>query len=149
MERAVPATRRLAPAKCPGVEVGHLRFLAISSTWALVTLPGALVLFGTPLPLGARPPRAAGGWPRGGLGDEGERAVRVDGDFGAGMISPLSLAVLALKALQNSLMLTPCGPSAVPTGGAGLACPAGICILTTALIFFAMASPLMADALSA
>jgi hypothetical protein len=29
-----------------------------------------------------------------------------------GMISPASLAVLALKALQNSMMLTPCWPRA-------------------------------------
>src|SRR5579871_5747254 len=34
--------------------------------------------------------------------------------------------VFALKALQNSMMFTPCGPSAVPTGGAGVAFPAGI-----------------------
>src|ERR1700730_10276720 len=34
------------------------------------------------------------------------------------------------------MMLTPCGPSAVPTGGAGVACPAGSWILTTARIFF-------------
>ncbi len=49
-----------------------------------------------------------------------------------GMIRPSwSLAeVLALNALQNSMMLTPCGPSAVPTGGAGVALPAGICSFT-------------------
>src|SRR6266851_4140232 len=48
-----------------------------------------------------------------------------------GMISPSwSFAdVFALNALQNSMMLTPCGPSAVPTGGAGVALPAGICSL--------------------
>src|SRR5580700_2659738 len=61
-----------------------------------------------------------------------------------GMISPSwSLAeVLALNALQNSMMLTPCGPSAVPTGGAGVALPAGICSLTEPVIFFAMTKPL-------
>src|ERR1700722_17672041 len=64
----------------------------------------------------------------------------------AGMIRPLSFAVFALKALQNSMILTPWGPKAVPTGGAGLAWPAGICILTIALIFFAMAFSLRADA---
>src|SRR6266571_6223581 len=36
------------------------------------------------------------------------------------------------------MMLTPCGPSAVPMGGAGLALPAGICRRTTALTRFAM-----------
>ena len=39
--------------------------------------------------------------------------------------SPMSL-VRALKVLQNSMMLTPCWPSARPTGGAGLAWPPGI-----------------------
>src|SRR4051812_48500288 len=34
------------------------------------------------------------------------------------------------------MMLMPCGPSAVPTGGAGVACPAGIWILTIAANFF-------------
>src|SRR5450432_591264 len=34
------------------------------------------------------------------------------------------------------MMLIPCGPSAVPTGGAGVACPAGIWIFTIAASFF-------------
>src|ERR671936_157524 len=46
--------------------------------------------------------------------------------------------VLALNALQNSMILTPCGPSAVPTGGAGVAFPAGICSFTEPVIFFAI-----------
>src|SRR6266540_30947 len=54
------------------------------------------------------------------------------------MISPSSFAVFALKFLQKSMILTPCGPSAVPTGGAGVAFPAAICSLTIACIFFAM-----------
>src|ERR1700689_4803143 len=36
------------------------------------------------------------------------------------------------------MMLTPCGPSAVPTGGAGVAFPAGICSFTEPVIFFAI-----------
>src|SRR5262245_30743778 len=41
------------------------------------------------------------------------------------------------------MIATPCGPSAVPTGGAGVAWPAGIWILTTARTFFwAMGLPL-------
>ena len=48
------------------------------------------------------------------------------------MISPSSLAVFALKFLQKSMMFTPCGPSAVPTGGAGVALPAEICNFTIA-----------------
>src|SRR6476646_5216650 len=34
------------------------------------------------------------------------------------------------------MMLTPCGPSAVPTGGAGVAAPAWSCTLTSAATFF-------------
>src|SRR5487761_2234924 len=52
-----------------------------------------------------------------------------------------SLAVFALNALQNSMMLTPCGPSAVPTGGAGVALPAGICSFTEPVTFFAITKP--------
>src|SRR5882724_8159236 len=54
------------------------------------------------------------------------------------MISPSSFAVFALKFLQKSMMFTPCGPSAVPTGGAGVALPAAIWSFTIAWIFFAM-----------
>src|SRR2546423_406081 len=43
-----------------------------------------------------------------------------------GKMSPACFWVAALNSLQNAIMLTPRGPSAVPTGGAGLACPAGI-----------------------
>src|SRR5512136_471899 len=41
--------------------------------------------------------------------------------------------VAALYALQNSMMLTPCWPSAGPTGGAGVAAPALIWSLMTAV----------------
>src|SRR6478672_237806 len=44
--------------------------------------------------------------------------------------------VRALKLLQNSMMLTPCWPRAGPTGGEGLALPAGSCNLTYPVIFF-------------
>src|SRR5437588_2048359 len=54
------------------------------------------------------------------------------------MIIPTWPAVRSLYSLQNAIMLTPWGPSAVPTGGAGLAFPAGICSLTTALTRFAI-----------
>src|SRR5512135_2797353 len=52
------------------------------------------------------------------------------------MISPSSFAVFALKALQKSMMLTPAWPSAGPTGGAGVALPAGICNLICPTTFF-------------
>src|ERR1035437_6757628 len=54
------------------------------------------------------------------------------------MIVPACFCVAALNCLQNSMMFTPCCPNAGPTGGAGLACPAGICSLIIPVIFFAM-----------
>src|SRR5438067_13200576 len=48
------------------------------------------------------------------------------------MTVPRCDSVAALYALQKSMMLMPCGPSAVPTGGAGVAAPAWIWIFTTA-----------------
>src|ERR1700674_2233466 len=61
------------------------------------------------------------------------------------MIMPSgSLAVLALNCLTKSMMFTPCGPSAVPTGGAGVAFPAGNCNFTVAWSFFAIGIPLRA-----
>src|SRR5262252_7531826 len=53
------------------------------------------------------------------------------------VISPM-LAVRALKVLQNSIMLTPCCPSAGPIGGAGFAFPAGTWSLIWAVIFVAI-----------
>src|ERR1700742_454283 len=52
------------------------------------------------------------------------------------MTLPRCDSVAALYALQNSMMLTPCWPSAGPTGGAGLAAPALICSLMIAASFF-------------
>src|SRR4030095_4344714 len=54
-----------------------------------------------------------------------------------GMMSPCLSCVRALNDLQNSMMFTPCWPSAGPTGGDGFACPAGHCNLTIATTFFA------------
>src|SRR2546421_12120845 len=56
-----------------------------------------------------------------------------------GRMSPACFWVAALNSLQNAMMLTPRGPSAVPTGGAGVACPAGICNFTNPVTFFAIA----------
>src|SRR3954466_13125404 len=59
------------------------------------------------------------------------------------MMRPFSCAVCALNALQNSMMFTPCWPSAGPTGGAGLAWPPGICSLMSVRTFFALSIPLV------
>jgi hypothetical protein len=45
--------------------------------------------------------------------------------------------VFALKALQNSIMFKPLCPRAGPTGGEGLALPAGICNFNSPANFFA------------
>src|SRR5579863_4987798 len=55
-----------------------------------------------------------------------------------GMTVPFIDSVAALYCLQNSIVWMPCGPRAVPTGGAGVAPPASSWILTTATIFLAM-----------
>src|ERR1700722_16568699 len=55
-----------------------------------------------------------------------------------GMTVPFCDSVAALYCLQNSIVWMPCGPRAVPTGGAGGAAPASSWILTTATIFLAM-----------
>src|ERR1700690_2918462 len=55
-----------------------------------------------------------------------------------GITSPASALVAALNSLQKPMMLTPCWPSAGPTGGAGFACPAGICNLICPVTFFAI-----------
>src|ERR1700689_175883 len=49
-----------------------------------------------------------------------------------GTTVPRWLSVAALYCLQNSMVWTPWGPSAVPTGGAGVADPASSWIFTTA-----------------
>src|SRR6516165_9570833 len=53
-----------------------------------------------------------------------------------------SFCVLALYCLQKSIMFTPWGPSAVPTGGAGVALPAGSCNLMVVCTFFGGIVPL-------
>src|SRR3982074_2024545 len=52
-----------------------------------------------------------------------------------------SFAVLALNCLKKHIMFKPCGPRAVPTGGAGVALPAGNCNLIVVCIFLAMSLP--------
>src|SRR5579859_3412180 len=57
-------------------------------------------------------------------------------EISTGMMLPRWLSVAAVYFLKKSMMLTPCGPSAVPTGGAGVAAPALSWTLTIALILF-------------
>src|SRR5688572_30576698 len=57
------------------------------------------------------------------------------------MTCPAYCCVASLYCLQKSMMLTPCWPRAVPTGGAGVAWPALIWSFTAARIFFFDAIP--------
>src|ERR1039458_3037270 len=137
MLRAVPATARMAAARSKQFKSGIL-ILAISSICAWVILP-TLVLWGSGDPFARFTARlistGTGGVLVMNVNERSEKIVMT-----TGIISPSwSLPdVLALNALQKSMMFTPCGPSAVPTGGAGVALPAGICSLTCAVIFFAI-----------
>ena len=46
-------------------------------------------------------------------------------------------AVRSLYSFRNAIMLMPCWPRAGPTGGAGVALPAGSCSVMTAFTFLA------------
>jgi len=65
-------------------------------------------------------PAAAGGVFRMNVNERSSKIV-----IWAGMIWPALSAVFSLYDFVNSTMLMPCGPRAVPTGGAGVALPAG------------------------
>ena len=58
---------------------------------------------------------------------EKERSSKIV--ISAGIIEPAWELVRSLYSLQKAMMLTPCWPREDPTGGAGFACPAGICNL--------------------
>src|ERR1700677_3608590 len=129
MLRAVPLTERMAASMSKQFRSGIL-ILAISSTCLAVILP-TLVLCGSAEPFARFTARlistGTGGVLVINVNERSEKMV-----ITTGMISPSwsLLDVLALNALQKSIILTPCGPSAVPTGGAGVAFPAGICNFT-------------------
>ena len=65
---------------------------------------------------------------RGRLGDEAEGTVSVNSDDNGDDL-PIWPLVRSLNSLVNAMMLTPFWPKAGPTGGAGVALPAGICSL--------------------
>ncbi len=53
-----------------------------------------------------------------------------------GILTPPKFAVLSLNSFTNCMIFTPVPPNAGPTGGAGLAFPAGICNFITLPISF-------------
>src|SRR6185503_18902737 len=137
MDRAVPLTEFIAASTSKQFRSGILIF-AISSTCLIVILP-TFALCGSAEPFASPIARlistGTGGVLVMNVNERSEKIV-----ITTGMINPSwSFAdVFALNALQKSMMLTPCGPSAVPTGGAGVAFPAGICNFTIAVTFFAI-----------
>src|SRR5881227_3687679 len=133
--RAVPSTVFTACSRLAAVRSGIL-MRAISSTCWRVTcptffFPGSAEPFS--IPAARFKSTAAGGVLVMKVKDRSAYTVMM-----TGMMRPACACVWALNALQNSMILTPRWPSAGPTGGLGLACPAGICSLISAMIFFAI-----------
>ena len=61
-----------------------------------------------------------------------------------GTFSPFSTSlVFSLKALQKSIIFSPCWPKAGPTGGLGLAPPAGTCSFIIVITSFAILIPFL------
>src|SRR5690348_12255191 len=107
----------------------------MSSTCFLVTLP-TLLRFGSGEPL-AIPAARSNSTEAGGVLRTKVKVRSVYTVTRTGKIMPSgSFEVFALNCLQKSMMFSPWGPSAVPTGGAGVALPAGNCSLMVVCIFF-------------
>ena len=102
--------------------------VAISTSASRSTRP-TLATFGSPLPF-STPAALRRSTAAGGVLVMKVKLASANTVMTTGVGRPGSaLWVAALNALQNSMMLTPCCPSAGPTGGAGLAWPAGTCSL--------------------
>src|SRR3984893_8127426 len=139
MLRAVPITVRTAESRLVVLRSTSL-ILAISSTCFFVTLP-TLLRFGSAEPW-TMPAARSSKIEAGGVFKIKVKVRSVYTVTSTGKIMPSgSLAVLALNCLQKSMMFKPCGPSAVPTGGAGVALPAGNCNLIVVCTFLAMSLP--------
>src|SRR5712691_12398571 len=134
MLRAAPSIIRMAAP----ISLAFRSFIlvsAISRTLARRIVP-AVVRPAAPLPLSIPAAflirSAAGGVL---VTKRNERSSKIV--MSAGMTMPDWVAVRSLYSFKNAIMLMPCWPSAGPTGGAGVALPAGNCRVMTALIFFA------------
>src|SRR5687767_14949823 len=130
IDRAVPAMIFSASSRSLAFRSAIL-VCAISRTWSRVT-EATLVLCGSPEPFSTPAAlssiRAAGGVLVTNVNDRSSNT-----EISTGITLPRCDSVAALYALQNSMMLTPCWPSAGPTGGAGVAAPALIWSLMTAV----------------
>src|SRR4029077_11965085 len=135
IERAVPAITFIACSTSRAFR-SCIFVSAIWRTCAWLSLP-TFSRFGSPEPFSrfnaSLISTAAGGVFVMNVNERSSKTV-----ISTGMMRPLSACVWALNALQNSMMLTPCWPSAGPTGGAGFACPPGICSLIIVKTFLAI-----------
>src|SRR4051795_2371813 len=133
IERAVPSMILMAASMSLALRSAIL-VSAISRTCALDRL-ATLVFCGTAEPFSTpaalRISRAAGGVLVMKVNDRSSYT-----EISTGTTLPRCASVAALYCLQNSMMLTPCWPSAGPTGGAGVAAPALIWSLIRPAIFF-------------
>src|SRR5215218_3702962 len=142
MLRAVPSMT-LMPASMSLTLRSAIFVSAIWRTWSRVTRPTVsrfAVAAPLSIPAALRRRSGAGGVLRTNVNERSSKIV-----ICAGMTCPLLSAVRSLYALVNSTMLMPCGPSAVPTGGAGVALPAGSCSVRTIRIFLATCCSLPAS----
>src|ERR1700753_3773992 len=109
--------------------------------WSRVSLP-TLFRFGSAEPLSSRSASlistAAGGVFVMKVNERSSYTV-----ISTGVMRPFWSAVCALNALQNSMMFTPCWPSAGPTGGARFPSPRGFWSLMIVRSFFAIQIPLV------
>src|SRR3954447_12574140 len=132
---AVPATMRIAWSMSRAFRSG-IFVSAIWRTWSRLRRP-TFWRFGSPEPFSTRSASfirtAAGGVLVMKANERSSKTV-----ISTGVMRPFSACVWALNALQNSMMFTPCWPSAGPTGGAGFACPPGIWSLISVRIFLAI-----------
>jgi hypothetical protein len=117
-----------------GVKVGHFYFgdfadLILGDLGDLVALGNA----GTLLNAAGLFQKVCDG---GRFCDEGKASVGVNGDNDRNCL-PMSFFVRSLNSFVKRPMLTPCWPSAGPTGGAGVALPAGIWSFTIPVTFCA------------
>src|SRR5436190_3625311 len=138
IERAVPAMILAACSTSCALRSGSLRS-AISRNCCCVIVP-TFSRLGSPEPFGIRSAwrisTAAGGVLVMKVKDRSSYTV-----ITIGITVPVSLWVCALNALQNSMMLMPCWPSAGPTGGVGLAWPPSACSVIVVKTFFATLAP--------
>src|SRR3954468_6537281 len=138
IERAVPAM--ILAAWSMSFAFRSAIFASAMSRTCCWVIFATLLRFGSPEPLGMPAASlirtAAGGVFVMNVNDRSSKTV-----ITTGMMRPFWSWVCALNALQNSMMFTPCWPSAGPTGGAGLAEPRGTCSLMSVRTFFATGEP--------